>query len=380
MPTEMPNPLLVLHESAGAEFLRHADTPIVSTFGQPELEYAAIRKGCALIDLPQRGIIELTGRDRLAFLNGLLTNKTWDKSAKRGLIAGEGVYAFLLTPKGRIVADMNVLELGERTLLEMDGRMVGPVLEALNRYLFGEQVKVRSLVGEVHELVVHGPGAGEVLDLRHEGTEARRHEGREKAEGTKTLRLMGCVSARVLGHEVVVWRDDPCGVAGYHLIVPAAAVQEVWTSLGFKARPCGWAAFNTARIEAGRAVFGIDFDGTVLPAETGLLDRAVSFTKGCYVGQEIVARMQSRGQVARLIVGIRMAGDALPIAGAQVEDEQGNGVGVVTSSTISPLLSGVAICLAMVKKESANVGTQLRIPAEGAVRTGTVAPLPFVGR
>ena len=104
----------------------------------------------------------------------------------------------------------------------------------------------------------------------------------------------------------------------------------------------------------------------------------MSFTKGCYLGQEIVARMQSRGQVARLIVGIRMGGDALPIAGAQVEDEAGQGVGVVTSSTISPLLSGTAICLAMVKKESSAAGTRLRIPAEGAVRTGTIVPLPFV--
>ena len=121
------------------------------------------------------------------------------------------------------------------------------------------------------------------------------------------------------------------------------------------ARPIGWAAFNAARVEAGRPVFGIDFDGAPLssaapgskedsgsgslPAETGLFDRAVSITKGCYLGQEIVARMHARGQVARRVVGIRMEGDALPIAGAQIMDEDSNTVGVVTSSTVSPILS-----------------------------------------
>src|ERR1700677_3091319 len=96
-------------------------------------------------------------------------------------------------------------------------------------------------------------------------------------------------------------------------------------------RPAGWAVFNTTRIEAGRAMFGIDFDDSVLPAETGQLDRAVSFTKGCYLGQEIVARMHARGQVARQIVGIRMKEDALPIAGAAILDKEKNQIGGITS-------------------------------------------------
>jgi folate-binding protein YgfZ len=136
--------------------------------------------------------------------------------------------------------------------------------------------------------------------------------------------------------------------------------------------------FNTARIEAGRPLFGIDFDDSVLPAETGQLDRAVSFTKGCYLGQEIVARMHARGQAARQIVGIRMHQDALPIAGAPIIDDEKNQIGAITSSTISPVLSNASICLGLLKSPFAAVGTELQIATEGAFRTGTVVEMPFV--
>src|SRR5690349_3959388 len=121
----LPNLLYALHDAKSeTEFQDYAQLKIVSTFGQPEAEYAAIRKGAAIMDLPQRGVLELTGKDRLAFLNNLLTNQTWDKATKKGLEAGKGVYAYFLNQKGRIVADLNVLERGERTLVETDARMV----------------------------------------------------------------------------------------------------------------------------------------------------------------------------------------------------------------------------------------------------------------
>src|SRR5438270_1208396 len=130
------NPLLPLHQQAEAELQPYADVEIVSTFGEPQAEYAAIRKGAALIDLPQRGLLELTGKDRLPFLNNLLTNATWDKATKTGLPANKVVYAFFLNTKGRIVTDMNVLELGDRTLLEMDGRLVAPLRAAFYKFFF----------------------------------------------------------------------------------------------------------------------------------------------------------------------------------------------------------------------------------------------------
>src|SRR3954467_8922901 len=124
------NPLHASHEAANAEFQAYADVQIVSTFGQPQAEYSAIHKACGMMDLPQRGIIELTGKDRLTFLNNLLSNQTFDKQTKTPMPEGAGVYAFLLNAKtGRIVVDVNVLELGERTVLELDARLIATVLE-----------------------------------------------------------------------------------------------------------------------------------------------------------------------------------------------------------------------------------------------------------
>src|SRR5207253_4731799 len=181
------------------------------------------------------------------------------------------------------------------------------------------------------------------------------------------------------------WRDDPAGVPGHHLIVPVGGARQIWmelltTQLGKRSlRPIGWAAFNATRIEAARPIFGIDFDDAILPHETGpLLDRAVSFTKGCYPGQEIVARMHARQQVARKIAGIRFDGDTLPVAGTKVFDDAGNEIGGVTSSTISPILSNAAIALALLKRPHFNVGSVVHVPAEGEMRKATVVELPFV--
>src|SRR4051794_25404976 len=164
MADEFPNPLFSLHQQAEAEFQPYGPVEIVSTFGEPQAEYAAIRKACGLMDLPQRGLVELTGMDRLTFLNNLLTNQTFDKQSKTGMAAGSGVYAFLLDAKtGRIRLDVNVLELGERTLLELDARLGGPLVAMLERYHFAEQVKFTPRTTDLHEIAVHGPGAAAVL-------------------------------------------------------------------------------------------------------------------------------------------------------------------------------------------------------------------------
>ncbi|MDB5328381.1 MAG: hypothetical protein JWM57_3950, partial [Phycisphaerales bacterium] len=260
---------------------------------------------------------------------------------------------------------------------------------------FAEQVKVRSLQGEAYELALHGSTAAALLG--QEGIATVLAEG-------------GCISVLLIGVPVVVWRDDVCGVPGLHLILPRDRVADIWQhlvarhgaeiSLGKRAmRPIGWAAFNATRIEAGRPLFGIDFELAppsmpgkkpaadepteprpvgVLPAETSQFDRAVSVVKGCYLGQEVVARMHARSQVARQLVGLRMEDDALPIAGAHVTDDQQAVVGIVTSSTMSPILSDAAIALALVRKPHFEAGRTVKIAAEGAIRSATVVPLPFI--
>jgi folate-binding protein YgfZ len=380
---QLPNPLHSLHVRTEAEFQPYAQLEIVSTFGQPEAEYAAVRKAAALMDLPQRGVLEVGGKDRHGFLNNLLTNQTWDKQSKTGLTCGTGVYAYFLNLKGRIVADMNVLELGERTLLELDGRLVDVLHKAFDKYIFSEQVKLSPLMGQVHRLTLHGPEAFEVL------TDAARSP-------LPPLVQLASVPAILFDSiPVTIFRDDECAVPGYHLIVPMDRAGDLWERLlgqfanplelgKRRLRPIGWAAYNACRIEGGRPLFDIDFgnsadpDQSVLPAEAGQFDRAVSMTKGCYLGQEIVARMHARGQVAKQLVGLRVEADALPVAGATLFDINDNQVGMVTSSTVSPILSNACIALGYLKKPHFAPGTNVRVPAEGQMRDAIVTALPFV--
>ena len=376
MPTSLLNPLRSLHAQAEAEFQTYADLEIVSTYGEPPAEYAAIHKACGMIDLPQRGILELTGKDRLPFLNNLLTNQLWKKDTKSGLDAGEGVYAFFLNTKGRIVTDLSVLERGDRTWLEMDARMVAPLQAMLEKYQFAEQVKFADRAGTLHQIALHGPLALEIL-------------GQINGGPIGPLTALSAVKLRAFDVEMDVYRDDPTGQPGYVLVLPTGEAKRVWmqllSSFGTATetrkrmlRAVGWAVFNACRIEGGRPIFGIDFDDSILPAETGQFNRAVSVTKGCYLGQEIVARMHARQQVAKQLVGIRMESDALPMAGTKILDDASNEIGGVTSSTLSPVLSNTAICLGYLKRPFFAAKTIVNIPAEGSIRKGTVVDLPFV--
>jgi folate-binding protein YgfZ len=383
MDGQSPNPLHDVHAQAEADFQAYGDIEIVSTYGQPQAEYAALARSCGLLDQPHRAVLSISGADRLDFLNRILTNQTWDKQTNKGLNAGDGCYSFLLTVNGRIVTDMNVLERGDATLLEMETRRLAAVQAFLQKYIFAEKVRLESRIGIWHQMALHGPGAARVIG-----------EWSESAVDPAGLPQLGSTAATVRGIPIILWRDDVTGAPGYHLIVPAESAGVVWMELMTRfgpaaaaasppvhrpmLRPIGWAVFNSRRIEAGRPLFGIDFDETVLPAETGLLDRAVSFTKGCYLGQEIVARMHARGQLARRLAAFRMTDDALPVAGTGVLDAEKNPIGTVTSSTVSPVLSNASIGLAMLKRPAFEIGSKIAIPAEGAIREAVVVAIPFL--
>lgn len=399
MSDPFPQPLAELHRTSDladlAEFGDFGGIELVTTFGDVRAEYAAIHKSCGLLDQSWRGVLEVTGKDRHEFLGNLITNRTWDKPTKAGLAAGTGVNAFLLNLKGRIVADLVVIERGERTLIDMDRRLVAPVRSALDKYIFAEKVQLVDRSRSHARLGLHGPGAAALL---------------YDASGIDLAALapFGSNSVTLFGVPLEVWRDDQTVSPGFHLFVSNDDALKVWN--GFvgafaeegkesnkrRLRKVGWSAFNTTRIEAGIPMLGIDYEPAppsvpgkkpspdepedpatrgILPAETGLFDRAVDVNKGCYLGQEIVARMYSRKVVARKIVGFRMETDAQPIAGAPVLDAQDGQVGIVTSSTASPIRSGACIGLALVKKPMFEVGTRLRVPAEGSIQTAQVVEL-----
>ncbi len=368
----LENPLLPLHEHAAALLLPFGpDIQIVESYGPTELEYAAIRKSAALMDCPHRAVVELTGRDRLTFLNNLLTNDI------NALEPGRGCYAYLLNTKGRIVQDMYALHLADRTLLEMDARLAAGLCRTLEDYLFGEDVKILNWGESRGRLSLIGPTAAAVL-------------GRLGASDLAALTNLAIRSVRIAGTEVFVFRNDLCGTRQYEIVAPRADLESLWQTLQNvdgspppdpgqprPVRTIGWSAFNIARIESGSLFFGIDITDQNLPMETGpWYPRAVNLKKGCYLGQEVVARMHAHNSVARVFTGMIVQGPVPPVAGEELRDEI-TPVGMVTSSCISPMLGQVAIAMGYLKRGVAKDGRPLTAYCPAGPTTLTLRALPF---
>ncbi len=374
------HPLHPLHEQAEASFLAYGpDLQIVESYGEAEAEYAAIRKAAALMDAPHRSVIILTGKDRLTFLHNKVTNDT------SKLAPGTGCYAYLLNLKGRIIADLNILHSEDATLLETDARLVTGLVASFEKYIFTEEVRVLSGAQQLGRLTLLGPRAADLLKQVLDA-------------GVENLNAPLSHAKRLLGKwTITLFRNDLAGEPQYELIVPRDALVSLWQILHEAGRAAsgegavpearwlraiGWSAFNTARIEAGSPLYGIDITENHLPMETAhWYPRAVCVTKGCYLGQEIVARMHAHNTVARLLVGLKMEEARLPVAATEVFDPAAGGggqqVGMITSSTMSPMLGNVPIALAYVKRACALPGRSLEVLAEGSREKASVVPLPF---
>jgi len=386
-----PPEFRALLENAGAGFLPYgnpspdSNTPaveLIDTFGEYEAEYAMIRKGVAILLAPQVGVVDVTGADRLTFLHAMLTNET------KSLTPGQARRAFFLSKTGRVDADLLVLAMQDRARLIVDRLVAAKCAQALNKFIFSEDAAPVDVSDEYQVIALHGPAAPALLKhalgLDVIGMENFQHQNLTAADNIN----------------VQVLRNDQTGVIGLHLILPAANLADVFQKLTdavggispephapseqrpIKGRAIGWLAFNTARIEAGSPLYYVDFGPDSLPAETGLLGEAVSFTKGCYIGQEIVARMHNLGHPKRVLVGLKFDDDRLALSGSEVmttkADGTGETVGAITSSATSPMLSGHAIAFASVKWGRHNAGTKVMVPAEGEMVPATVAGLKFL--
>lgn len=375
-------PLHTIQVAAGASFIPYGPAEhgvqIVETFGNYEAEYATVRKGVGILETPQRGLIEVTGADRLDFLHRLLT------ADLQALAPDRWRPAFMLSRQGRIEADVSVLAFDDRVVLVLDRFNVQTVLTELGKYLFADDVNLSDGSDAYIYLALHGPAT---IDLIAKAAGSKNDDVSVEAGHHKTLHIGG--------HEVTAYRRDETGSLGLSLIAPRSGSEDVYETLanavggldpfvegGLKrdvtGRGIGWLAYNTLRIEAGTAIYHIDFGPDSLPHETGLLDATVSFTKGCYPGQEVVARMHNLGHAAKVLVGLRFDDDRLPVAGTQVMGPQGDPndvVGAITSSTLSPMLGNVAIALAMMKWGMHEEGTPLKIHAEGEIIPARVEKL-----
>jgi folate-binding protein YgfZ len=352
---------------------------IVAGYGLLELEYAAFRRGAAVVERSCRGTVAVRGGDRIEFLNRMVTQEL------KGMAAGDVRTGFWLNRKGRIEADLVFAEVPAAVdndafmLIDLDVHDAARTVTSLTAFLFNEDVHLADQTAEWGRLAVHGP----------EGAMLLSNAGADDASLEALNADLRCVRTQLAGVPAVLVRRDQCGSPGVEVFVPASGLARVWDALVSqhdataggrrRARPAGWHAYNIARIEAGTPLHHVDFGTDSLPHESGVIGERVSFRKGCYLGQEVVARMESLGKPKQRLVGLRIAEDALPVAGSPVfelgaDGAPGNPVGSITSSTLSPMLGASSVAFAMVRTAHAEPGTVLGVPAEGVRATATVQP------
>ncbi len=349
--------------TAGARFADADGVSMAVDYGDPAGEYATASSGAGLYDARDRGLIEVTGADRAAWLSNLVTN------AVQHLKPGEGTYTFAVNVQGRILFDANVLILPDATWLDVDRRLVPKALQHLDRYVITENVVLRDATDELVRIALLGPRVFEIADAL-----GATHAGSMADLGSTAVPLRG-------KHRLLVRHDELAGVPGLELHVESADAQGCWQRLleigePIGLRPVGRTAVRALRIEAGIPAAGEDLDEAVLPAETGQLERAVCYTKGCYLGQEVIERMRSHGgTTARRLVGLRFVSDpgCLPRNTPLFSD--GKECGRLTSLSHSFGL-GAAIGLGYLRAAQAAPGQELTVGGESLTAAHVLA-LPF---
>ncbi len=393
----MPYALSEQTDASGVPVLVAAHAPVA-------FEYASLRRSAGLIDLAHRATIEITGSDRIGFLQRMLTQDL--VGVRQPLPPLACVDSFWCNRKGRIDADLRLTLLEDRVLVDVDFHARQRFIETLDAFLIADDCELVDVTDRWHRLGLHGPASRSVLEQA-----AQLISGDPSAPNTASVWRFSAPGDEREPPLVIADHRPVLGTLGYELSVEATQVEAVVNALfaatgwedrdpfaaidpaaidetpgadvaAARLRPVGWHAYNAARIEAGTPLYNLDFGPTSLPHETSVVADRVRFDKGCYLGQEVVARMQSLGHPKQRLVGLEIGTDAAvgddipqPIEGAAVlaeTDGSRETVGVVTSSTISPMLGGKPIAFAMVKWAHSDPGSSVEVTAEGQVLKATV--------
>jgi folate-binding protein YgfZ len=351
------------HQAAGARFGAVREGEAVADYGNMPAEHDALWKTAGVLDLSSRGRLCLTGTDRLRFLHGQVTNDV------NALQVGQGCYAALVTAKGRMVSDLNIYRLENELLLDFEPGLVERVTQRLEHYIIADDVQVVPVLAEYGLLSVQGPRAEMVM------------AGMEIGEIPARPLTVRAVRDATLG-EICVVNQPRLGTNGFDVFAPAASMDALARKVLVAAtkiggRLSGWEAFELARIEAGLPRFGVDMDESNLVPETGIEARAISYSKGCYIGQEVIARIRTYGQVTKTLRGLRFASalSALPERGAKLYQDDKE-VGHVTSA-VESLRYHAKIGLGYVRHEANATGTELRLATGDEGARVRVVDLPF---
>ena len=349
------------HRENGAVFAEYEGWLLPRHFGDPAAEYRVLRGAAGLIDLSQRALLQVTGPDRLSFLQGMLSNDL------RSLNPFDGQYAAILTQQGKVIADVRVLCAMNSFYLDFWENLKDKVIGHFQRYLVADDVEISDRSIDYTFLAIHGPSAELVLEKLLRDTPL-------------PTRPKQHAMIDINGAAICIIREDFGGNPAFDLVVPRATainVAHALTETGrqFSAAWVGEEAQNILRVENGIPRYGLDFNENNLLLEVGI-DDAFSFTKGCYLGQEIVERIRSRGHVNKKLCGLVLDGSSPAAAGDSIHTDR-KVVGTITSSVLSPRLDR-PIALGYLGKEYWNPGTVVSVEHKGSTIRGTVSEVPFI--
>lgn len=347
-------PQTPLHETLaarGAKFGEYSGAETASDFGDVPAEVKALRRGAGVYDLGWRAKLIGTGEDRVRWFNGMVTNNIKDLSQN------QGVYTFLLNAQGQIQADMYVYNRGEHMLVDTDRSQADRVREIFEKYIIMDDVAIEDASEKLSAIGLQGPEAEAVMQ----------HLGHD----VSGLAPLAVIDTKLGEAGISIVRTDS-PLPTFEIWASTPNLPTLWQSLvAAGAKPVGFEACEIMRVVAGRPRYGIDIGDRDLPQETAQ-DRALNFRKGCYVGQEIVERIHSRGKVHRSLAGLIISG-AAPARGAAIE-AGGKQIGEVRSVTSVPVNGATrTLAIASLRRDAIPAGAALQVGASAA----TLSELPF---
>jgi folate-binding protein YgfZ len=355
-----PSPLLEAQRQLNANFEDAYGWTMARDYGDAEQESRAVRESVGLIDLSYYGVIKAAGREAAQFLQGLVTNDV------KSLEAHKGMRAAFLTGKGKVRGLCRILRGEDYFLLINDPQTHEKIFKYVFPFSYAGDFRVEDVSEQFRTLSLQGPKATAVLK-------------EISFEPIPALAENDWVNTVIGGHQVMVARASHTGEIGFDLLVAEAGLTDIWDFILLKGAfhglaPVGLDALEALRIEAGIPAYGVDVDESNMMLEIGMAD-AVSFTKGCYTGQEAVAMATYRGHVSKKLSGLLIDGDRIPAAGSVVTKD-GKEIGHVTSAGRS-LSPGRVIALAYIKYGYFDSGNQLQIQEAGGMTAAQVTDLPF---
>ena len=353
-----------LHEALGARFVTLANATLVNDYGHWTVEHAALQSSVGILDFSFRSRLCLTGGDRIRFLHGQVTNDI------KKLRPGEGCYAALVTAKGKMESDLNIFNLADEILLDFEPGLTTAVTQRLEKYIVADDVQLVDAAPYYGLVSIQGPKSSDVVQAL----------GLFQPLPTNAFSSLK-VSDTTLG-EIYLANHPRLGTSGFDLFIPNHSLNAVADKLIAAARerdgqPCGWQAFETARIEAGIPRFGADMNDSCLPLECNIESRAVVYNKGCYIGQEIINRIHSVGHVNKELRGLLLTSPTgVHAAPGDKLCHQNQEAGQLTSVTPSPVLQ-TDIALGYVRREYNQIGTELTVKNAAGEIAARVVALPF---